>query len=136
MKNYTYKINGKEYEVAIGAVFGNSVEVTVNGIAYHVEKSVPETTHPISAKCEKPSYKPVAVKSPGSARQVTSPLPGVIVSVPVKPGDAVKAGQTVAVLEAMKMENEIQSEFDGTIVSVDVKVGDSVLEGAVLAKIS
>ena len=131
MKNYTYKINGKEYEVAIGAVFGNSVEVTVNGIAYHVEKSVPETTHPISAK-----YKPVAVKSPGSVRQVTSPLPGVIVSVPVKPGDAVKAGQTVAVLEAMKMENEIQSEFDGTIVSVDVKVGDSVLEGAVLAKIS
>lgn len=136
MKNYTYKINGKEYEVAIGAFFGNSVEVTVNGIAYHVEKSVPETTHPISAKCEKPSYKPVAVKSPGSVRQVTSPLPGVIVSVPVKPGDAVKAGQTVAVLEAMKMENEIQSEFDGTIVSVDVKVGDSVLEGAVLAKIS
>lgn len=136
MKNYTYKINGKEYEVAIGTVFGNSVEVTVNGIAYHVEKSVPETTHPISAKCEKPSYKPVAVKSSGSARQVISPLPGVIVSVPVKPGDAVKAGQTVAVLEAMKMENEIQSEFDGTIVSVDVKVGDSVLEGAVLAKIS
>ena len=66
---------------------------------------------------------------------VASPLPGVIVSVNVRPGDKVKAGQVVAVLEAMKMENEIQSEYDGVVTSVKVAQGDSILEGSPIVTI-
>lgn len=71
-----------------------------------------------------------------AARAVVSPLPGVVVDVKVAAGDVVKAGQTVAVLEAMKMENDILAECDGVVASVDVKDGDSVLEGAVLLTIN
>lgn len=71
-----------------------------------------------------------------AARAVVSPLPGVVVDVKVAAGDVVKAGQTVAVLEAMKMENDILAECDGVVASVDVKNGDSVLEGAVLLTIN
>ena len=71
-----------------------------------------------------------------AAKAVVSPLPGVVVDVKVAAGDVVKAGQTVAVLEAMKMENDILAEGDGVVAAVDVKVGESVLEGAVLLTIS
>lgn len=71
-----------------------------------------------------------------AAKAVVSPLPGVVVDVKVAAGDVVKAGQTVAVLEAMKMENDILAECDGMVASVDVKNGDSVLEGAVLLTIN
>ncbi len=71
-----------------------------------------------------------------AAKAVASPLPGVVVDVKVAAGDVVKAGQTVAVLEAMKMENDILAECDGVVAAVDVKVGESVLEGAVLLTIS
>lgn len=71
-----------------------------------------------------------------AAKSVVSPLPGVVVDVKVAAGDVVKAGQTVAVLEAMKMENDILAECDGVVASVDVKNGDSVLEGAVLLTIN
>ena len=71
-----------------------------------------------------------------AAKAVVSPLPGVVVEVKVAAGDMVKAGQTVAVLEAMKMENDILAECDGVVASVSVKDGDSVLEGAVLLTIN
>lgn len=71
-----------------------------------------------------------------AAKAVVSPLPGVVVDVKVAAGDVVKTGQTVAVLEAMKMENDILAECDGVVASVDVKNGDSVLEGAVLLTIN
>jgi biotin carboxyl carrier protein len=71
-----------------------------------------------------------------AAKAVVSPLPGVVVDVKVAAGDVVKAGQTVAVLEAMKMENDILAECDGVVASVSVKDGDSVLEGAVLLTIN
>ena len=71
-----------------------------------------------------------------SGRAVVAPLPGVIVGIKVSVGDVVKTGQVLAVLEAMKMENDIQAEFDGTVTAVNVVQGDSVLEGAVLVIIS
>ena len=67
---------------------------------------------------------------------MTSPLPGVIIEISVKEGQAVKAGQKVAVIEAMKMENEIQAPSDGTVTAVLVNKGDSVLEGAEIVKIA
>lgn len=65
-------------------------------------------------------------------KAITTPLPGVITSVKVKEGEMIKAGQVVAVLEAMKMENDLQSECDGKVKEVKIEKGDSVLEGAVI----
>lgn len=83
------------------------------------------------------SHAPLAIKSgvitiKSTSNIITAPLPGVITSVKVKEGEIVKAGQVVAVLEAMKMENDLQSERDGRVKEVKIEKGDSVLEGAVI----
>lgn len=76
-----------------------------------------------------------ASKTSGAGKPVTAPLPGVIIDIRVAAGDQIKAGQVIAILEAMKMENEIQAENDGTIISVHVGKGDSVLEGTAIVTI-
>ena len=76
-----------------------------------------------------------ASKTSGAGKSVTAPLPGVIIDIRVAAGDQIKAGQVIAILEAMKMENEIQAESDGTIISVHVGKGDSVLEGTAIVTI-
>ena len=134
-----YKINDIEYNVEINSYCGNKAEVTVNGVVYQVEIGANETPVPEQV-CEPVEDTSVAsvqgVFTPSAnARTVCSPLPGVIIGVKVKVGDAVKAGQVLAVLEAMKMENEIQAEFDGTVTSVNVVQGDSILEGAPIVTI-
>ena len=101
--------------------------------------------HRIEKPVHKPSVMPVpvpevsSVADPGvqaaGGKVIKSPLPGVIVAIKVNVGDAVKAGQVVAVLEAMKMENELQSEYDGTVAAVNVSQGDSILEGAIIVTI-
>ncbi|MBO6220803.1 MAG: biotin/lipoyl-binding protein, partial [Bacteroidales bacterium] len=78
---------------------------------------------------------PAPAKASGTGKAVTSPLPGVIIEVSVKEGQAVKAGQKIAVIEAMKMENEIKADVDGTVTAILVNKGDSVLEGAEIVKI-
>ena len=125
-----YKVNGNEYEVSVNSLIGNRAEVTVNGVRYQVEIS---DTKPAESTYES-EKRPSRVNVEGKKR-IKSPLPGVIVALKVKPGDVVKSGQTVAVLEAMKMENEIQSEYDGVILSVDVNQGDSLLEGDTIVTI-
>lgn len=139
MKQYKFKINGNEYNVAVNSVSGNIADVTVNGTSYQVEMenapAAPVQAAPVqAAPAVQPTAAPAASKpaTSGAGKAVKSPLPGVIISVNVNVGDAVKAGQVVAVLEAMKMENEIQAESDGTVTSVNVAKGDSVLEGATI----
>ena len=140
MKEYKFKINGNEYNVAINSVEGRNASVTVNGTPYNVEleeapaaapsapvQTAPQPVQPQPAAAPGPAQ---STKPAGAGKPVTSPLPGVIIAVKVNAGDTVKAGQVVAILEAMKMENEIQAEHDGTVTSVNVAKGDSVLEGA------
>ena len=134
-----YKINDIEYNVEINSYCGNKAEVTVNGVVYQVEigsneTPVPEQVCGLVEETSAASVQDVFTPS-ANARTVCSPLPGVIIGVKVKIGDAVKAGQVLAVLEAMKMENEIQAEFDGTVTSVNVVQGDSILEGAPIVTI-
>ena len=150
MKTYKFRINGNEYNVEINSVEGNIADVTVNGAAYQVEmenapgtsastSSATGTTSRNAAKAvAEPVEAPTAKQSApaGAGKPVTSPLPGVIIEVSVKEGQAVKAGQKVAVLEAMKMENEIQAPADGTVTAILVNKGDSVLEGAEIVKIA
>ena len=141
MKAYKFKINGNEYNVEINSVEGNLADVTVNGAAYKVEmeKAPAAPAAPVAqVKQEAPAAAPSkpAPAPTGAGKAITSPLPGVIIEVSVKEGQAVKAGQKVAVIEAMKMENEIQATSDGTVTAVLVNKGDSVLEGAEIVKIA
>lgn len=138
MKEYKYKINGKDYTVAIGEIEGNIANVEVNGTAYKVEMEKKEEEKPIvkpiarpaaSKPAAAPAAQPAAGAAPAGGKGVKSPLPGVILEVKVNVGDEVKKGQTVVILEAMKMENNINADRDGKIVAINVKAGDSVLEG-------
>lgn len=148
MKEYSFKINGNRYDVAVNSVSGNIADVTVNGVSYQVEMenaSAPAQTSaaPAPASAVQAPSAPVQPASPaqapvsatGQGKPVTSPLPGVIIDIKVKVGDTVKAGQTIAVLEAMKMENDIQAEWDGVVTAVNASKGDSVLEGAAIVTI-
>ncbi len=144
MKTYKFKINGNDYNVEIGSVEGNIANVTVNGASYTVEMDTPVVQAPVAApqapaaaQTPAPAPAPTASAAPaGAGKAVTSPLPGVIIEVSVKEGQVVKAGQKVAVIEAMKMENEIQASSDGTVTAILVNKGDSVLEGAEIVKIA
>ena len=150
MKEYKFKINGNEYNVAINSVEGNIADVTVNGKSYQVEMENAPATAPVQAvpvapavtvSAPAPQAAPVAAPAPAAkpaagGKAVTSPLPGVIIGVKVNVGDVVKPGQVVAVLEAMKMENDIEAEFGGTVTAVNVAKGDSVLEGAAIVTIA
>ena len=145
MKTYKFKINGNEYNVAINSVDGTNASVTVNGTDYQVElenaPAAPVQTAPAAAPVAAPvQTAPAASAAPkpaasGAGKAVTSPLPGVIIAVKVNVGDSVKAGQEVAVLEAMKMENSIEATQDGTVTAIHVAKGDSVLEGAAIVTI-
>lgn len=138
MTQYNYKINGHDYAVTIESVSDSSAKVTVNGKAYDVEldKSAEENAAEESPRIYSPLHEK-AQAAPQETRDCSlkSPLPGTIIAVKVKEGDQVKEGQTVAILEAMKMENEILAENDGIVESVNVEKGDSVLEGTVIATI-
>ena len=147
MKTYKFKINGNEYNVDINSVEGNIADVTVNGASYKVEMDTPVSiaAAPVPAAAPAASTAPAPAAAPstgpgtkasGAGKAVTSPLPGVIIEVSVKEGQAVKAGQKVAVIEAMKMENDILAESDGTVTAIYVKKTDSVLEGADIASIA
>lgn len=143
MKEYKFKINGNEYNVLINSIEGKNADVTVNGKSYSVElenaPAAPVQAAPVQAAAAAPAAAAAAAPAPkpaGAGKPVTAPLPGVIIEVSVKEGQAVKAGQKVAVLEAMKMENEIQATEDGTVTAIHVNKGDSVLEGANIVTIA
>ncbi len=138
MKQYKFTIDGKPFEVAINGIEDRTAHVTVNGTPYEVELEDAASV-PVSAPAERQS-EPIAEHHSGpvpeSSAPVTSPLPGVIIEIAVKEGQQVRAGQKVAVLEAMKMENEIGADKDGTVTAIHVSKGDSVLEGAPVVTIA
>ena len=140
MKEYKYRINGNEYAVSINEVCDTTAKVTVNGAEYNVEwkKPVEEKpvvkVQPVAAKpaaAPAPAAKPAA-PAPAGGYSIKTPLPGVIIDVKVNVGDAVAKGQTVVVLEAMKMENNINADRDGKVAAIQVAKGDTVADGAVL----
>ena len=140
-KEYKYTINGNKYEVAIGDIVENEVVVTVNGEEYKVEME-PEPEPEKKVVVRKPVAAPAAEDSaPSNASSVNAnnavkaPLPGVITSIEVAVGDEVKAGDTLLVLEAMKMANNIEAEKDGKVTAICVKPGQSVMEDDALVVI-
>jgi len=142
MKEYKLKINGNDYNVTINNVEDAVASVEVNGTPFEVEFEKPLTKPKSITVVNKPKAaaapaaptvqvnKP-AVAAPAGGNAVNSPLPGVVLEICCKDGEAVKQGQKILVLEAMKMENVIEATANGTI-SYKVGKGDSVLEGTVL----
>ena len=109
--------------------------VTVNGTAYEIELEELTGAAPAAAPAAATAPAPAAAAAPAGGEQVTSPMPGTILSINVAAGDAVKRGQVLMVLEAMKMENEIMCPCDGKIASVNTSKGASVESGTLLCVI-
>ena len=139
MKEYKYKINGNLYNVVIGDIEDNIAHVEVNGTHYTVEMEKKPKAAPAPKPVARPVAKPAAAPAPAASAPaskpaagksgVKSPLPGVILDIKGKEGDEVKKGQTVIILEAMKMENSINADKDGKVTAINVSKGESVLEG-------
>lgn len=142
MKVFKYKINGSPYRVVVQNSDSESVELEVNGTPFKVEleqkdkkpisriQRVTQTSSDSASSAPKPTVTPPKVNKGSNA--VNSPLPGVVLDIKVSAGDTVKKGDTIMVLEAMKMENNIQATSDGTVAKVSVEKGASVLEGTEL----
>lgn len=121
MKNYTITVNGNVYDVTVeegtGSTAGAAKAATPKAAA---PKAAPKAAAPAGAQ---------------GAVKVNAPMPGKILKVNVNAGTAVKKGDVLLVLEAMKMENEIKAPKDGTITSVNVNKGDAVESGTLLVTI-
>jgi glutaconyl-CoA/methylmalonyl-CoA decarboxylase subunit gamma len=142
MKNFKFTINGNEYDTEIVSIEDNIAEIVVNGTTYSVEieqklqsvktpklmrsVAVPSTdSHPSVSKTASPA-------SPKGTGNIKSPLPGVILDIYVREGDSVKIGQKLLMLEAMKMENNINADKEGRVASIKISKGDNVMEGDIL----
>ena len=159
MAKYQYTVKGVDYEVEIQDIEGNIANVTVNGIPFEVEMKQPVKAGKQKVKLSgeqkesAPTATPTATATPAAAtpaatttaatttaaaasgKPVVAPLPGTINEIKVKVGDKVNAGDTVVILEAMKMQNNIEAETSGTITSINVNKGDAVMEGDTLVTI-
>ena len=158
MKTYKYIVQGVDYEVEIAEVEGKIARVNVNGIPFEIEMQKPNNAAkhpalaatkrtataapaeapaapaaaPVAAAPAKPAAQPAAA---GAGNALKAPLPGTINAINVKVGDKVNVGDVVVVLEAMKMQNNIEAEYAGTVTSILVNQGDTVMEGAVMLTI-
>ena len=152
MKEYKYKINGNEYSVDIVNIEENKAQVEVNGKSFEVEMDMTGIKVPVAPKAAPvaapvaaapaaaaaPAVAPAAAPAPaagGAGMQVKSPLPGTVLNIMVREGDTVTAGQHLILLEAMKMENNIDAPKAGRVTNIRVKDRDAVMEGDVLLTI-
>ena len=156
---YQYTVKGIDYEVEIQDIEGNIANVTVNGIPFEVEMKLPvkagkqkvklseerrvkseESNSSSSSSSSATNASSATTTQPAAAaasgKPVVAPLPGTINEIKVKVGDKVNAGDTVVILEAMKMQNNIEAETSGTITSINVNKGDAVMEGDTLVTIA
>ena len=148
-KEFSFKINGAEYKCAVEEIEAGLTEVTVNGKKYTVETEKPVAPAPKAAPA--PAAAPKAAPAPAAAApkaaapapkaaapaaaagaQVKSPLPGSVVKVCVNEGQDVKKGDTLLILESMKMENPILAEQDGKVAQVAVAAGQTVMQDDLL----
>lgn len=124
---YKVTLNGRTYEVEVEA---DKAMLVDEYEAYAPAPAAPAAAPAAAAPAAAPA--PAAPAALAAGEPVNAPMPGNILKVSVNQGDAVKAGQILVILEAMKMENEIVAPKDGTVAQVVVKVGDKVDTGAAL----
>ena len=127
MKNYRITVNGTAYDVVVEELSAGAVPA-----------AAPVASAPIAAPVATPASAPAAPAASGAegSVKVAAPMPGKILAVKVNAGQAVKRGDVIMILEAMKMENEITAPEDGTVAGINVAVGDSVESGDTLASLN
>ncbi|RIJ47586.1 biotin/lipoyl-binding protein [Maribellus luteus] len=140
MKKYKFTISGNQYDVHLKGIEENVAELDVNGTIYevqiHGEVKTSKTPTLVRKPVEQKPGEGLIKKTESSGKfKVTAPLPGTILKINIKVGDVVNEGQNVMVMEAMKMENQIQTTKGGEVTSIKVNVGDSVLQDDVLIEI-
>jgi glutaconyl-CoA/methylmalonyl-CoA decarboxylase subunit gamma len=140
MKKFKFTISGNQYDVQINDIEDNIADLEVNGTQYKVEihQEVKRNKTPklIRKPVQKAPGEGEIQKRSSQAKAIKAPLPGTILSIAVKEGDTVTKGQTLMVMEAMKMENSIMAEADGTVAAIKVSAGQSVLQDDVLVEIA
>jgi biotin carboxyl carrier protein len=140
MKKYKFTISGSEYDVHIKDIEDNIAEVDVNGTRYevlvHNEIKTTKTPRLVRKPLEKlPGEGQIKKKETSGKHEVTAPLPGTILKLNVSVGDMVTEGQNLLVMEAMKMENQVQTTKGGEVLAIKVNVGDTVQQEDVLVEI-
>ena len=137
MKKFQYTINGASYDVTVYKVEDTIAEVEVNGMPYQViidkpvDKQVSALKRPVQQQMSASNVTPLPRREKSLSRgAIQAPLPGVILNINCQVGDTVKKGQTLLILEAMKMENTIPSDRNGIVSEIKINIGDSVPEGA------
>lgn len=155
MNEYVLSINQKEYRVELGEINADYALLQVNGREFRVDlkqlglaklmpapaaaveaRPVAAAAAPVAGIAPAPAAAPAAVPGGEAASVVKAPLPGLVIDVKVREGEKVKAGQNIVVMEAMKMENQIQATADGTVKRIFVKKGDNVAEGNAMVEIA
>ena len=156
MNEYILTINQKEYRAEVGEINAEFALIQVNGREFRVDlkqlalsklmpaaalaaeaRPVSPAAQPALGVAPVPAAPPAPAAATGEASSlVKAPLPGLIIDVKVSEGQKVKAGQNIVVMEAMKMENQIQATTDGTVKKVFVKKGDNVAEGNAMVEIA
>ena len=138
---YTFKLGGKKSSAEVEEADDNKLQIKLNGKQYEVEidrpQAAPKPVVPV-ANVQKPAPSAPASPSPrpsAGGNSITSPLPGVVLDIKVKEGDTVAVGQVVMVIEAMKMENNIEATQAGTVSRILKAKGDAVMEGDVLIQL-
>ena len=124
MKNYTITVNGNVYDVTVEEGAGSGVAPAAAPAAAPAVKAAPKAA---------PAPAPKAASAGAGAVKVTASVPGKVFKVEATAGQAVKAGDSIIILEAMKMEIPVVAPQDGTIASIEVGAGDAVENGQVLA---
>ena len=128
MKQFKITVNGKSYDVA--------VEETGSTASAPVAQAAAPAAAPAPAPAAVPAPAAPAAPAAAGSEKINSPMPGNILDIKVSAGDTVKTGDTLVVLEAMKMENEIKAPCDGTVAGVHVNKGDTVDSGALLISLN
>lgn len=135
MRKFLIKVNGNQYEVEVEEVRGDG-SVVQTAVETRAAAPVAAPAAPAAAPAPKPAEPKKDVSVPSGAVKISAPMPGTILGVNVNPGDSVKKGQVLLILEAMKMENEIVAPGDGKVASVNVTKGTSVNAGDVLVSLA
>jgi len=140
MKKYKFTIRGTDYDVHLKDIEDNIAELDVNGTIYeveiHGEIKTSKTPKLIRKPVEQlPGEGQIKKKESTGKHIVAAPLPGTILKINVSVGDTVAADQNVIIMEAMKMENQVQAGKGGEVMAIKVNVGDNVLQDDVLIEI-
>jgi len=141
MKKYKFTIRGNDYDVHLKDIEDNVAELDVNGTIYEVEIHGEVKTSKTPTLIRKPVQQmpgegQIKKKESTGKHKVAAPLPGTILKINVSVGDVVSEGQNLLIMEAMKMENNVQTTKGGEVTSIKVNVGDSVLQDDILIEIA